>query len=201
MTSYLFFGNLLITSFSDLKCDNILLDLRGRVHLIDFGNARCVKDGDMVLPRQNCYFEAPEVFKGEPAGLACDWWSFGVVVTWMLQGSAPFSSSNADVNARKKEIREAAAKDDPDISGITDEHAKDFVLQLLTKDPARRLSFVYKHPFLYQIPKLPTFFPEPIIPDSSKPYQVKNDVMVDEGYSILYNSLMIPSMKYLDTLR
>ena len=177
------------------------MDLGGNVRLIDFGNARCVKDGNMVLPRQNCYFEAPEVFKGEPAGFACDWWSYGVVVTWMLQGKAPFRSSNGDQKARKNQIRKAAANDDPDISGITDEQARDFVVKLLTKDPAHRFADVFNHPFLSLVSVYPSFFPEPIIPDSSKPYEVKEEGMVKGGYSMLYNYFLIPSTKYLDTLR
>ena len=64
--------------FSDLKPNNIVLTDSGEVRLIDFGHSRRLnKETLQVLPPQHANQAAPDVWKGKPAGLSSDWWTYG----------------------------------------------------------------------------------------------------------------------------
>ncbi|KAG0308745.1 p21 protein (Cdc42 Rac)-activated kinase [Dissophora globulifera] len=76
----------------DIRSDNILLDMNGRVKLADFGHSvQLSKDH----PRRNSvvgtpYWMAPEVIEGWNYGTLVDIWSFGIVMREMLEGEPPY---------------------------------------------------------------------------------------------------------------
>ncbi|KAL8443075.1 hypothetical protein Emag_006102 [Eimeria magna] len=82
----------------DLKLDNMLLDDKGRVRLIDFGFASLLKPG--VKCRMACgtpSYMPPEILKkGEYEGTAADMWSLGVVLYAMLHGCYPFKGQKPE---------------------------------------------------------------------------------------------------------
>jgi serine/threonine-protein kinase len=80
----------------DIKPQNILLDIRGRVYLADFGIARISESsgaltGSGVITGTPQYM-APEQATGEPVDHRSDVYSLGVVAYKMLAGRAPFDA-------------------------------------------------------------------------------------------------------------
>ncbi|KAI7821943.1 hypothetical protein BC939DRAFT_454994 [Gamsiella multidivaricata] len=76
----------------DIRSDNILLDMKGRVKLADFGHSVQLT---REHPRRNSvvgtpYWMAPEVIQGWNYGTRVDIWSFGVVMREMLEGEPPY---------------------------------------------------------------------------------------------------------------
>jgi serine/threonine protein kinase len=148
--------------FRDLKLENILLDERGHVRLTDFGLAGRVESGtwdDRTITdiSGTAIYQAPEIFAGAGHGRVVDFWALGVLAHVILTGRPPFAADgdreelhrlvqSADVELDNNErLRGASA------------HARDFIRQLLQRDPSKRLgsadgadsqASIRAHPFL-----------------------------------------------------
>ncbi|XP_010286005.1 PREDICTED: myosin light chain kinase, smooth muscle-like, partial [Phaethon lepturus] len=95
-------------------------------------------------------FMAPEVVAFEPVGFSTDMWSVGVICYILLSGESPFQGDNdmetlSNITAAQWDFEEET------FSEIS-QQAKDFISQLLQKDPRRRLSSAgaLLHPWLQQ---------------------------------------------------
>lgn len=84
-------------------------------------------------------FVFPEILRCDPNGhdLAVDWWSVGVLTYELLTGSSPFTYSH--VNNTQSDITQRIQTDTPNFPPNMNEVAKDFILKMLSKDPAKRL--------------------------------------------------------------
>ncbi|NWR81880.1 MYLK protein, partial [Centropus unirufus] len=95
-------------------------------------------------------FMAPEVVAFEPVCLTTDMWSVGVICYILLSGESPFQGDNdletlSNVTAARWDFEEET------FSEIS-QQAKDFIAELLQKDPRRRLASAgaLLHPWLQQ---------------------------------------------------
>ena len=103
-------------------------------------------------------YMSPELIKGgqEGHGFGVDWWSVGVLTYELLTGASPFTVDGE--RNTQAEISKRILKNQPPIPEHLSHEARDFILSLLVKDPARRLGGcnsdakqLKEHPFLAKI--------------------------------------------------
>ncbi|XP_075700524.1 death-associated protein kinase 2-like isoform X2 [Rhinoderma darwinii] len=127
----------------DLKPENIMLLEKAvphpKIKIIDFGLAQRIEDGAVF--KSLCgtpQYIAPEVINYEPLGPPTDMWSIGVITYILLSGLSPFQGETdpetlTNVVSGSYEFDDRYFKDTSDM-------AKDFIQQLLVKDPRERLT-------------------------------------------------------------
>ncbi|KAJ9449614.1 CBL-interacting serine/threonine-protein kinase 23 [Diplonema papillatum] len=139
----------------DLKPENLLLTRDDELKISDFGlsNLQHVNErgtvSDSMKLQTACgtpNYVAPEVIStmGGYNGFKADVWSCGVILYHMLAGFLPFRGPH--VQDLLKKIKFADPEACPRISG----DAKDLILQLLRKEPVKRIkvSDVLTHPWV-----------------------------------------------------
>lgn len=76
--------------YRDLKPSNVMLDVEGHAHLVDFGLCKRVeKRMRRWSTGGSVEYLSPEVFESGKYDASVDWWSLGVVLWEMLSGDVP----------------------------------------------------------------------------------------------------------------
>jgi hypothetical protein len=142
-------------AYRDLKTENIMLDRKGNVRLVDFG---LVKEGISQPERGSRSFVgtteyiAPEMLTRKGHGFAVDWWALGVVIHELLTGLPPWYVNNASEMHRRVLY-------DPLVlaSAHLSDEACTTIVALLEKQPLKRLGSnggliaVRKSPFFREL--------------------------------------------------
>ena len=126
--------------YRDLLPENVWIDKQGHVKLTDFGLVNTSQA--TVNHRGKIYtlsfdgvmeYLAPEILLQRGCGRGVDWWSFGILLYEMLNGIPPFWDEN--VNKMYNKILHGLLHLSPKLS----KEAKSLIVQLLQRDPAKRL--------------------------------------------------------------
>lgn len=75
--------------YRDLRPENLLLDHKGFLRLIDFGFAK-ICEGKTYTVCGTPEYMAPEIFLNKGHGKGVDWWAFGCFLYELLVGITPF---------------------------------------------------------------------------------------------------------------
>eukprot|EP00466_Bigelowiella_natans_P004121 jgi/Bigna1/35374/e_gw1.9.99.1 len=135
----------------DMKPANLLLtdhDLRRKIHVkaTDFGLAHRFAPGTKQHKKQGTkVYMAPEMLKKKYDEKA-DLWSLGVITYQLLTGHLPFCKHDSEIRRLRPEDLEDRILNygidvlsSPTWDNVSTE-AKDFILKILERDPAARLS-------------------------------------------------------------
>ncbi|XP_063041781.1 triple functional domain protein isoform X4 [Engraulis encrasicolus] len=124
----------------DLKPENLVVDQcssQPTVKLTDFGDAVQLNSAHYVHPLLGSpEFAAPELVLGEPAALASDLWSLGVVTYVVLSGASPFLDESVEETCLNICRLDFSFPDDY-FQGVS-AAARDFVCLLLRAEPCKR---------------------------------------------------------------
>ena len=124
----------------DIKPDNCLLTNDDVLKIVDFGVSEIFeKDSDMYTAKSagSPAFLPPElcvVKHGDVSGKAADIWSMGVTLYCLRYGRLPFEKES--IFELYKAIREQPVV----CEGEADEDFRDLMLQILEKDPDKRIT-------------------------------------------------------------
>ncbi|KAJ7553008.1 hypothetical protein O6H91_06G080600 [Diphasiastrum complanatum] len=156
----------------DIKCANILVNVKGQVKLADFGVAKQVEKMLAVSVKGTPFYMAPEIMQPSTTasrsyGLPVDIWSLGCTVLEMADGKPPWSN----IPGFGFYFR-VCRGDLPPIPDHLSNEAKDFILSCLRSRPEDRptASDLLKHPFVDGAPplSLPVEMSQPPSPASIK---------------------------------
>ena len=141
-----FYGACIISAFAhihtynvvyrDVKPENILIDDRGYLRIVDFGFSKVIKNRTHTLCGTPEYF-APELIGGKGYGKGVDNWGIGILIYEMIIGQTPFADMEHNNNQKVcKNISEKAFSLPPKIK---DPNCRDLLQKLLEKDPIKRI--------------------------------------------------------------
>ncbi|KAJ3324965.1 serine/threonine-protein kinase KIN2 [Boothiomyces sp. JEL0866] len=147
----------------DLKIENILINNKGYIQLIDFGLANLYsKDKLLSTFCGSLYFAAPELLSARKyVGPEVDIWSLGVILYVLTCGKVPFDDSNLP------ELHSKIKAGIFDLPNHLSSELKHLISRMLVVNPAERatLGEIIHHPWLSNI-QVSNFMPfrEPLAP-------------------------------------
>ena len=129
--------------YRDIKMENILLDQRGHVQLIDFGLSKWLPLGQRTgTICGTIQYMAPEILSVEPYDHSVDWWSLGILIYALLSGEYPLNAAKDHIQMKEK-VSQHIFELEQSRGAAAGRHyspeACELVRKLLRKNPQRRL--------------------------------------------------------------
>jgi serine/threonine protein kinase len=124
--------------YRNLKPENIVLDDKGNIKVIDFSKSKMLTyDGERGLSLVGApEYMAPEIILGKGQSFVVDYWMLGILIYQLYYGYTPFEDDYID--KIYEQILYSNAKFDSAIPINAD--LKKLIIGLLTKDDSKRLN-------------------------------------------------------------
>ena len=124
----------------DIKPENLVFDLKGFLHVTDFGIAKFFSANNSKETSGTPGYMAPEVMKGKNHTYAVDYFAVGVIAYELMMGKRPYVGKN------KKEIREQIMSkqvflEKNDVPFGWSDEAADFINKCLERKDVKRIGF------------------------------------------------------------
>ncbi|KAM3137532.1 hypothetical protein pb186bvf_010322 [Paramecium bursaria] len=132
---YLHFNHII---YRDIKPENIMVDEKGFIKLIDLGTAKNLKqkNGRTYTIIGTPHYMAPEILTGKGYTYSVDLWSIGICLYEFMCGNVPYAEDAEDPYEIYEEIQK---KQLTFPSVLKERRAKKLMEQLLSKTPELRL--------------------------------------------------------------
>jgi|GEM_PF-6701772 len=124
----------------DIKPSNLILNREGLIKISDFGLARLAAWGNSSVNKNilgTPHYLSPEIYQDVAPSFASDMWALGVTLYQLLTGQYPFVGPEPE--AIKKQVLFLDPAPPETIRNKIHPDLGKLVLQLLTKDPDKRL--------------------------------------------------------------
>ena len=130
---------------NDIKPENVLVTSDGHMVLTDFGIAELLLPGEKTFGRYGTpLYMAPESLQIKGHEFQADWWSLGVMAFELLAGYVPYEGRTSSDLVREQKKKLLYPEN-------MDRISKDFIQNLLKRNPTNRLSndleLLKSHPF------------------------------------------------------
>jgi len=135
----------------DMKPENLLLDERECIKIVDFGLSNTFQDGQLLQTAcgSPCY-AAPEMIAGNQYfPPMVDVWSCGVILFALVCGFLPFEDQN------HSELYKKILNAEYEVPNFISKEVSELIAGMLTTDPEKRMTLqdIRKHPWYRQIPE------------------------------------------------
>ena len=173
--------------YRDLKPENVMVNVKGYVKIIDFGTVKEIQDRTSTIIGTSHYM-APEITKGEGYSFQVDIWSVAICMYEFFCGKLPFGEEYDD----PMDIYRAVSKEELTFPNfVHDEKFMQLMNKMLKKNPTNRL---WKFKQIKQDPYFADFDWNKLISLSyPPPYMLK---MKEDKEN---NGTLIPYLSYLQS--
>jgi serine/threonine protein kinase len=144
--------------YRDLKPENVMMGEDGYIQLADFGLAKNLQQNEKAFTFCGTpQYLAPEVIKEAGHTTMVDWWCLGILTYEMMVGFTPFVGGDSKTVYQSVTSKPVAFPDKQKHGISLSNECKDFIRNLLIKDPSKRLGSkggmnqVMNHPWLSDI--------------------------------------------------